>query len=226
MKAARAGFSSFGVRAGQAARTLLQNQGFDGGWGLTLTSVSSIVNTSEVLSVLNAAGVAGQPVRAALGFLTSAIAGHCQPRPKGGRGEHNRFVSFGLAGLLSQPRFFHQDGVAETTVWCVGWLEDHQVDHGWPEILGLDDTSLHQTALVVSALAELRDTLHGLGPGLRLADGIDTGSLLERVEPLIMHGVHGLLYRGLPEGGWRGAWAGAGEAAFRGHCGGRAVAPA
>lgn len=34
MKAARAGFSSFGVRAGQAARTLLQNQGFDGGWGL------------------------------------------------------------------------------------------------------------------------------------------------------------------------------------------------
>lgn len=202
MKAARAGFSSFEARAGQAARTLLQNQGYDGGWGLTLTSVSSIVNTSEVLPVLSAAGVAGRPVRDAMDFLTTAIADHCRPRPKGGRGEHTRFVAFGLAGLLSQPRFFHHDGVAETVSWCVGWLEDHQVDHGWPEVLGLDDTSLHQTALVVHALAQLRDTLHELGPGLRLADGIDTSSLLERVHPLISHGVRGLLYHRRPSGSW------------------------
>ena len=59
MRTARDGFASFEVRAGQAARTLLRNQGYDGGWGLTLTSVSSIVNTSEVLPVLRAAGIAG-----------------------------------------------------------------------------------------------------------------------------------------------------------------------
>ena len=48
MKRARTGLSAFETRAGEAARTLLHNQGYDGGWGLTLTSVSSIVNTSEV----------------------------------------------------------------------------------------------------------------------------------------------------------------------------------
>ncbi len=155
MRTARDGFASFEVRAGQAARTLLRNQGYDGGWGLTLTSVSSIVNTSEVLPVLRAAGIAGRPVRQALGFLTSAIPEHCRPRRQGGRGEHTRFVAFGLAGLLSHPRFFHHDGVADAVSWCVGWLEDHQVDHGWPEVLGLDDTSLHQTALTLHALAQL-----------------------------------------------------------------------
>ncbi|WP_416483432.1 hypothetical protein [Streptomyces sp. CL12] len=127
--------------------------------------MSSIVNTSEVLSVLRVAGIAGQPVRRALGFLTGAIPQHCRPRHKGGRGEHTRFVAFGLAGLLSHPRFFHQEGVAEAVAWCVGWFADHRVDHGWPEVLGLDDTSLHQTASTVRGLAQLRDILHELGPG-------------------------------------------------------------
>ncbi|MFS0695054.1 hypothetical protein [Streptomyces nitrosporeus] len=202
MKSAHAGLAAFETRAGEAARTLLDNQGYDGGWGLTLTSVSSIVNTSEVLPILRAAGIAGQPVRQALDFLTGAIAEHCQPRHKGGRGEHTRFIAFGLAGLLSHPRFFHHSGVAEAAAWCVGWLEDHQVDHGWPEVLGLDDTSLHQTALVVHRLAELRDALHDFGPGFILPGGAETSSLLERVEPLIDHGVHGLLYHRRPSGAW------------------------
>ena len=136
MKTARAGLVAFEARAGQAARTLLHHQGYDGGWGLTLTSVSSIVNTSEVLPILRTAGLAGQPVRQAIDFLTGALQEHCQPRQKGGRGEHTRFVTFGLTGLLSHPRFFHHDGVAESAAWCVGWLDDHRVDHGWPEVLG------------------------------------------------------------------------------------------
>ncbi|MFI1189326.1 hypothetical protein [Streptomyces californicus] len=202
MKSAHTGLAAFETRAGEAARTLLHNQGYDGGWGLTLTSVSSIVNTSEVLPILRAAGIAGQPVRQALDFLIGAIPEHCQPRHKGGRGEHTRFIAFGLAGLLSHPRFFHHGGVAEAVAWCVGWLEDHQVDHGWPEVLGLDDTSLHQTALVVDGLARLRDALHDFGPGLVLPGGVETNSLLERVEPLINHGVHGLLYHRRPSGSW------------------------
>ncbi|WP_326812373.1 hypothetical protein OIE62_07195 [Streptomyces scopuliridis] len=202
MNRVRAGLTAFEDRACDAARTLLHNQGYDGGWGLTLTSVSSIVNTSEVLPVLRAAGIAGRPVRQALDFLTGAIPEHCRPRHKGGRGEHSRFIAFGLAGLLSHPRFFHHTGVAEAAAWCVGWLEDHQVDHGWPEVLGLDDTSLHQTALSVHGLAQLRDSLHAFGPGLVLPGGVETSSLAERVEPLIHHGVHGLLYHRRPSGAW------------------------
>lgn len=187
---------------GEAARTLLHNQGYDGGWGLTLTSVSSVVNTSEVLPVLRTAGIAGQPVRRAIDFLTRAIVEHCRPRHQGGRGEHTRFVAFGLTGLLSHPRFFQHTGVPEATAWCVNWLAENQVDHGWPEVLGLDDTSLHQTALVVHGLAQLRDALHSVGPGLVLRGGVETGGLLERVEPLIDHGVHGLLYHRRPSGAW------------------------
>ncbi|MFJ9034386.1 hypothetical protein ACIRQP_39265 [Streptomyces sp. NPDC102274] len=145
--------------------------------------MSSIVNTSEVFPVLRAASIAGQPVRQALDFLTGAIPEHCRPRHKGERGEHTRFTIFGLAGLLSHPRFFHHTGVAEAAAWCVGWLEDHQADHGWPEVLGLDDTSLHQTALAVQGLAQLRDSLHAFGPGLVLPGGVETSSLLERAEP-------------------------------------------
>ncbi|MEV7288144.1 hypothetical protein AB0O01_26870 [Streptomyces sp. NPDC093252] len=202
MGRAHTGLAAFESRAGQAARTLLRSQGYDGGWGLTLTSVSSIVNTSEVLPVLGAAGVAGRPVRQALGFLTGAIPAHCRPRHKGGRGEHTRFIAFGLAGLLSQPRFFHHEGVAEAVTWCVGWFDDHRVEHGWPEVLGLDDTSLHQTALVVHGLAQLRDTLHVLGPDLDICGGVSTTGLLERVEPLLDHGVHGLLYHRRSSGSW------------------------
>ncbi len=79
MGKARAGLSAFQTRVGEAARTLLHHQGYDGGWGLTLTSVSSIVNASEVLPILRAAGIAGQPVRQALNFLTEAIPERCKP---------------------------------------------------------------------------------------------------------------------------------------------------
>ncbi|MEV0036804.1 hypothetical protein [Streptomyces sp. NPDC050804] len=196
------GWATFEARTGHAAQTLLRHQGHDGGWGLTLTSVSSIVNTSEVLAILRTAGAGGKSVRDALAFLTVAIREHCRPRHKGGRGENTRFVAFGLTGLLHHPQFFHQPGVAEAAAWCVTWLEDHQVEHGWPEVSGVDDTSLHQTALSVQALAGLQNTLIALGPDLPLADGLNTSALSEQVTPLISHGVRGLLYHRRPSGAW------------------------
>jgi hypothetical protein len=121
------GLGSYRKRVSQAAETLLEHQGFDGGWGLTLTSVSSIVNTCEALTVLRAADVAGKPVRDALGFLSAAVEEHCRPRQKGGRGEHTRFVCFGLDGLRGYPQFFTQPGIAGAAVWCVDWLERYRV---------------------------------------------------------------------------------------------------
>lgn len=196
------GLASYDRRVSRAARTLLDCQGFDGGWGLTLSSVSSIVNTSEVLPILRAAGIGGKPARDALCYLAGAIEEHCRPRQKGGRGENTRFVCFGLTGLLHYPEFFTQPGVAETAGWCVDWLERHQVGQGWPEVAGIDDASLHQTALAVLALARLRDTLTGLGPDLVLPGGIDTSALAARIGPLIAHGLDGLLYHRRPSGAW------------------------
>jgi hypothetical protein len=187
-----AGLASYDKRVVRAAQTLLGCQGHDGGWGLTLSSVSSIVNTTEVLAILRAAGVGGAPVRDALGYLAGAVPEHPRPRQKGGRGENTRFVCFGLSGLLHYSEFFTQPEVAEAVAWCVDWLDEHQIGQGWPEVAGIDDTSLHQTALAVLALSRLRDTLATLGPGLALSGGVDTGALAARVERLIGHGLSGL----------------------------------
>ncbi|MGK5558072.1 hypothetical protein ACSNOI_41360, partial [Actinomadura kijaniata] len=168
------GLTEFEQRVAVAARTLLGSQGHDGGWGLTLTSVSSIVNTAEVLAILHAADVAGTAARRGVEFLCGAVADHCRPRQAGGRGENTRFVVFALQGLLENPVFLAHPPVPAAIEWCVGWLEGHRVEHGWPEVAGIDDTSLHQTALAVSSLARLRERLGELGPGVALAGGIDT----------------------------------------------------
>jgi hypothetical protein len=196
------GLGSYGKRVSRAAWTLLEHQGFDGGWGLTLTSVSSIVNTTEALAVLRAAGVAGKPVRDGLSFLAGAVGEHCRPRQKGGRGENTRFVCFALSGLVSYPQFFAQPGIADAAAWCVDWLEQHQIDQGWPEVAGVDDVSLHQTARAVLALSSFREVLTGLGPGFALPGGMDVGVLLNRADPLIAGGVRGLLYHRRSSGAW------------------------
>jgi hypothetical protein len=198
----RIGLAFYQKRLERAVGTLLEHQGFDGGWGLTLTSVSSIVNTSEVLAVLHAAEVAGKPARDAVAFLSGAVGEHCRPRQKGGRGENTRFVCFGLTGLVCFPEFFTQPGVAETAAWCVDWLDRHRVDLGWPEVAGIDDTSLHQTALAVLALCRLRQALSALGPDLVLPGGVSTTRLLERTVPLMAHGLTGLLYHRRASGAW------------------------
>lgn len=196
------GLGAYQKRVSRAAQTLLEHQGFDGGWGLTLTSVSSIVNTTEALAILRAASVGGKPVRDALSFLAGAAGEHCRPRQKGGRGENTRFVCFALSGLLSYPQFFAQQGIADAAAWCADWLEQRQIDQGWPEVAGVDDPSLHQTARAVMALSGLRKTLTDLGPGFVLPGGTDAGALLDRVEPLIAHGVRGLLYHRRRSGSW------------------------
>ncbi|MGH8884930.1 MAG: hypothetical protein ACRDYX_07110 [Egibacteraceae bacterium] len=196
------GLASYEKRLSQAAERLLAQQGYDGGWGLTLTSVSSIVNTSEALAVLRSAGIGGKPVRDAVSYLAGVVGDHCRPRQRGGRGENTRFVCFGLNGLIEYTQFFQRPGVPEAVAWCVDWLACHQVEHGWPEVAGIDDTSLHQTALAVIALTRLRQTLTELGPDLMLAGGVDTTALLIRVDPLIAHGLGGLLYHRRSSGAW------------------------
>lgn len=196
------GLASYRDRVSRAAETLITNQGFDGGWGLTLTSVSSVVNTSEVLSVLRGAQVAGEPVRRALSFISFAVKDHCRPRREGGRGENTRFVCFGLLGLTAYPEFFHQCGLAAPVTWCVNWLERHRVEHGWPEVAGINDASLHQTALAVDALSRLRNLLQSLAPEPQLTTSDGRSPLIDRVTLLIEHGLSGLLYHRRHGGSW------------------------
>jgi len=196
------GLASYRERVSRAAGTLVSNQGFDGGWGLTLTSVSSIVNTSESLAVLRSAQMAGEPVQRALAFVATAIEEHCRPRRQGGRGENTRFVCFGLLGLTTYPEFFHQQNLTEAASWCVNWLEQHRVEHGWPEVVGIDDASLHQTALALIALSRFRDLLRALAPEPQLISRNDRPSLIDRVATLIQHGLSGLLYHRRRGGSW------------------------
>src|SRR5699024_11871389 len=123
------GLASYRERVSRAAGTLVSNQGFDGGWGLTLTSVSSIVNTSESLAVLRSAQMAGEPVQRALAFVATAIEEHCRPRRQGGRGENTRFVCFGILGLNTYPEFFLPKNITAAESRSEYWMEYYRVVH-------------------------------------------------------------------------------------------------
>jgi hypothetical protein len=117
------------------------------------------------------------PVLAASRFAMRCRFSPVLPRSTVGRGRRAvvgrtpGFVCFALSGLLSYPQFFAQPGIADAAAWCADWLEHHQIDQGWPEVAGVDDPSLHQTARAVIALSGLRKTLTDLGPGFVLPGG-------------------------------------------------------
>ncbi|MEV6873929.1 helix-turn-helix domain-containing protein [Amycolatopsis sp. NPDC051128] len=165
--------------------------------------MSSIVNTSEVLKILHAAGEKGAPVVEATRYLATSIRVHALPRHEGGRGEHTRFVCFGLRGLVEFPHFVLRQDVLEAILWCLGWLEEHQTEGGWPEVAGINDASIHQTTLAIIALSRLRDVLLEYGSGYELVgDAVTVDTVLNRIGPLILHGLHGFLYHRRTSGAW------------------------
>jgi len=153
-------FDVYEEQLAAASRSFIKIQQPDGGWGLTPTSVSSIVNTAEAVVVLRASGAGQKQAARGLDFLVEALPVFYAPPPErpgmpGGRGERIRHLSFFLDGLLSYPdRAFADDGLG-AIVFALERLRIATLQGGWPESHMGKRISIHQTARVVAALSRL-----------------------------------------------------------------------
>lgn len=133
----------------------------DGGFGLTPSQRSSIVNTSEVLHILRSANRRDVPVSLtlvdeAVDYVASNVSRHCAPRTSsGGRGEKTRFAIFALVGLSAWPDRLQKSAHEQAVNWTIDWLRRRLLEDGLPEEAGVQDVSLFQNALAQVALARL-----------------------------------------------------------------------
>jgi hypothetical protein len=169
-------FDVYELQLARAANRLVQAQRIDGGWGLTPTSVSSIVNTAEALTVFRAADMAGPAVEKGIAFLLKALPVFYRDEPtevggEGGRGRHLRYVSFFLDGLLNYADVAFAGEGLDRIQMALRWLgEFPELLGGIPESVGGSTASLHQTSRVLGALARLLfldDTNPSLPPTYR-----------------------------------------------------------
>ncbi len=159
----------YGKQLKFAAKRLAALPRTDGGWGLTPSSASSIVNTAEAAVVLRAAGYTDLMGARIVDYLGAAIPMYCQPEPASpgqgyGRGERTRFVSFGLEGLTTFPeQTFGSDTALEAIDFSLNFLHVNELNGGWPETRGEEPDSIHQTSRVISSLIRLllSDEEHG-----------------------------------------------------------------
>lgn len=191
----RRGMTKYTDRLQSAANRLIRVQAHDGGWGITPTSVSSIVNTVEALTVLRAAQASQDlPILDALDYVSSALPEHLRTRRKGGRGENTRFATFGLEGLITFPTHMRNARVSQALSWTVDWLHTASFDEGWAEARGVHEASLHQTALATINLARLTALLHYADDELQDRHG--------GITQMVEHGVTALLRFRRHDGSW------------------------
>jgi hypothetical protein len=167
--------STYIERVKRAASRYADMPNPDGGWGLLAHASSSIVNTSEVLAVLRTAGYqADSPVvRNGVKFLVEATQQHPQSKRKGGRGEHTRYVAYGLLGLSEYPHLARQPDVADAINGCIRVLERFARESGgWPEIRGESSLSLFQTATGIIALQRVAPGHRMIKPAVRAMLGL------------------------------------------------------
>lgn len=167
----------------------------DGGYGLTASQASSLVNTAEVLYVFRTAKrhnvLAREPsVPAALDYLARTLPQHCAPRSSGpARGQKTRYVTYTLLGLCYWPDMLETKHYA-TIDWALHWLDGHATEEGLPEEAGVGDCSLFQNATAISALTEV----------LRLPS--TSRRSRQRAQTIFDACLKGLLYHALPDSTW------------------------
>lgn len=178
----------------EAAQRLLSITGDVGGWGLTPTSVSSIVNTAEGLHVVAAAGLfEDERVAKSVRFLVEGIPAFYAPQSSvgsSGRGLHTRYLTFGLEGLTADARVIQSPGGRDAVRFCLQQLRA-QVDAnsgGVYDFPGKPHASFHQTARALISTSKLLSLADHRLPSLDIdmaQDIADSASsfLLSKQEP-------------------------------------------
>ncbi len=125
----------------------------DGGWGLSPGQASSLVNTAEVLTVLEAGGIPyeHEGVQRGLGYLSANLEPHLLDADRGPR---TRYVAFVLLGLIEYPQARTRPDVAGCIEFARDWLaNNNQTEGGWSSEAGQPALSLFATCMSISALA-------------------------------------------------------------------------
>ena len=144
----------------------------DGGWTEDRTddAARSIVNTTEVLTVLRVAGLSydDSAVQRGLAYLAHKVFTH--PRspsadPVEGRGPRTRYLAWGLRGLVLWPAARQDPRWHDAQAHCVAWLAEHElvrpiegarpIGGGWGEDPRQQHPSMLSTQMAVEALGRV-----------------------------------------------------------------------
>jgi hypothetical protein len=141
------------ARMARTARVYLDLARHDSGWGLAPDQVSSLVNTAEVLAILQAGGVpfAHSGVQNALTYLTKHLKPHLDDPDHGPR---TRYVTFTILGLTEYAHAYSRADVRDCLSFAYKWLAaSNRVAGGWSAQADSDKLSLFATCSAVGALA-------------------------------------------------------------------------
>lgn len=150
----------------EAAQRLLSITGDVGGWGLGPSSVSSIVNTSEGLHVVAAAGLLDDTrVLKSVDFLVDGVAAlYAKQTSVGasGRGLHTRYLTFGLEGLLLHAEVVDSSAGRAAIRFCLENIRSqmNQGSGGVYDYPGKPHASFHQTARALTSTSKLLSMTH------------------------------------------------------------------
>ena len=147
------GSRSLPARLARTAGIYLENIRDDGGWGLSSGQVSSLVNTAEVLAILESGGIAYEHecVQRALTYLASNFPTHLSDPDRGPR---TRYAIFTLLGLTEYRQASTRVDVHACLEFAVRWLKtSNRVAGGWTVDAESRELSIFATTAAMSALA-------------------------------------------------------------------------
>jgi hypothetical protein len=161
------GARAFPNRLRRTAEVYCERIRDDGGWGLAPDQPSSLVNTGEVIAILEAGGTEyeDEHVQRGLSYLTSNLERHLKDLKRGPR---TRYAVFSLLGLTEYPQARERDDVREAITFVAAWLRDeNRVGDGWCSQSGNSTLSLFATCTAISALRRAKASDPTIAEGVR-----------------------------------------------------------